>query len=204
MEEHPSEKLTISLLGRSGCGKGMQAKFAVDRLKSRGVIHISTGALLRALMKQKTPAGRITRRIMAHGGLHPSWVATYTWFKILFEERGAARHLIFDGAPRRLWEAKLLDDVMRWHGRPLPLCVYIDVRRREAMRRLLARGRADDTAAAIKNRLDYFQKDVVPVLQYYKRQKRLLRVNGEQSPEKVWRDIDAVLSERLGSKWPQT
>ncbi len=203
MEEQLSEKLTVSLLGRSGCGKGTQAKFVMERLKSQGAVHISTGALLRTLMQSPTPAGRITRRIMQQGGLHPSWVAAYTWFKILFEERGAQRHLIFDGAPRRLWEAKLLDDVMRWHGRPLPLCVYIDVRRREAMRRLLARGRADDTAAAIKNRLDYFQKDVVPVLQYYKRQKRLLRVDGEQSPEKVWHEIDAVLSKRLGNKWPR-
>lgn len=203
MEESPNEKLTISLLGRSGCGKGTQAKFAVERLRSRGVVHISTGALLRSLMEQHTAAGRITRRIMEHGGLHPSWVAAYTWFKILFEEQGAERHLIFDGAPRRLWEAKLLDDVMRWHGRPLPLCVYIDVRRREALRRLLARGRADDTAEAIKNRLDYFQKDVVPVLQYYKRQGRLLRVNGEQPPETVWRDIDRAIARRLGGKWPR-
>lgn len=198
-----NDKLTISLLGRSGCGKGTQAQFLIKRLRAKAAIHISTGALLRNLMKQKTPAGRITRRIMERGDLHPSWVAAYTWFKILFEERGSERHLVFDGAPRRLWEAKLLDDVMRWHGRPLPFCVYIDVSRREALRRLLARGRADDTAEAIRNRLAYFQKDVVPVLQYYKRHKRLVSVNGSLSSERVGQEIDRCLAMRFGKQWPR-
>ncbi|TSC78183.1 MAG: adenylate kinase-like kinase [Parcubacteria group bacterium Gr01-1014_33] len=204
MEYHLENKLTISLLGRSGSGKGTQALFAVEKLKREGSIHISTGALLRRLMRRSTPAGRITRDIMERGDLHPSWVAAYTWFKIIFEQRGSERHLVFDGAPRRIWEAKLLDEVMKWHGRLMPLCVYIDVSRREAMRRLLARGRADDTVVAIENRLDYFVKDVVPVLRYYKHRNRLIRVNGEQPPEKVWNDIDKALRKKLEKKWPRS
>ena len=203
MGDDPKGKLTISLLGRSGSGKGTQARCAVERLKRSGVMHMSTGALLRALMREPTPAGRITRRIMERGELHPSWVAAYTWLKVVLEEGGARRHLVFDGAPRRLWETKLLDEVMRWHGRPLPFCVYIDVSRKEVMRRLTARGRADDTEAAIRRRLDYFLKDVVPVLRYYQRHGRLARVNGEQSPDEVWKEIDTVLAKRLGKQWPR-
>lgn len=199
----PKAQLTIAILGRSGCGKGTQAALLVERLKSRGVIHISTGALLRELMHDSTPTGHITRSIMERGRLHPSWIAAYTWLKVIIEGQGAAKDLVFDGAPRRIWEVKLLDEVMRWHGRPLPLCLYIDVSRKEAMRRLLARRRADDTAAAIKSRLDYFPKEVVPALRYYKREGRLITVNGERAPEQVWQEVDAALARRLGKRWPR-
>lgn len=197
------EKLTIAILGRSGCGKGTQARFLVNRLKKRGVIHISTGALLRQLMHDSTPTGHITRSIMERGRLHPSWIAAYTWLKIIIEGNGAAKDLVFDGAPRRVWEVKLLDEVMKWHGRQLPLCLYIDVSRKEAMRRLLARKRADDTTAAIKSRLDYFPKEVVPALTYYKREGRLITVNGNQPPADVWKEIDTAFARRLGNRWPR-
>mgnify|MGYP001612458417 FL=1 len=203
MEKKQKEKLTIAILGRSGCGKGTQARQLIKRLKKRGVIHISTGALLRDLMHDSTPTGHITRTIMERGRLHPSWIAAYTWLKIIIEGNGAARDLVFDGAPRRVWEVKLLDEVMKWHGRPLPLCLYIDVSRKEAMRRLLARKRADDTVAAIKSRLDYFPKEVVPALKYYKREGRLITINGAQSPEKVWKEIDEAFAKYLGTQWPR-
>ena len=203
MEKEVKEKLTIAILGRSGCGKGTQAHLLVNRLKRRGVIHISTGALLRDLMHDSTPTGHITRSIMERGRLHPSWIAAYTWLKIIIEGNGAAKDLVFDVAPRRVWEVKLLDEVMKWHGRPLPICLYIDVSRGETMRRLLARKRADDTVAAIKSRLDYFPKEVVPALRYYKKEGRLITINGNQAPDRVWKEIDAAFGKRLGKQWPR-
>ena len=59
-----------------------------------------------------------------------------------------------------------------------------------------------DNAAAIKNRLAYFPKNVVPVLRYYRRHNRLIRINGNQPAELVSREIDSALARRLKKQWP--
>jgi adenylate kinase family enzyme len=85
----------------------------------------------------------------------------------------------------------------------LPLCIYIDINEEEAEKRLLVRGRADDNRAAIRNRLQYFPKDVMPVIRHYRRHRRIIRVDGSVAPELVWQQIDRKLSKRLGEKWPR-
>jgi len=50
--------------------------------------------------------------------------------------------------------------------------------------------------------LDFFEADVIPVIKYYKKNKRLIQVNGEQESEKVWREIDRKLAKKIGDKWP--
>ena len=126
----------------------------------------------------------------------------FLWLRELVQHGHADVHLVGDGTPRRIPEAKFLDDVMSWHKRPLPICIYVDVSEEEAERRLFARGRADDTPAAIRNRLRYFPKDVVPVLRYYERNNRMIRVDGAQAPEDVFREIDSALKKELGTQWP--
>ena len=197
------DKLTLVVLGRSGSGKGTQAHFIMGRLKKAGVFHLETGKFLRDLMTRKNVTTELARtRIMERGELFPWWFPIFLWMREVIEHGNANRHIVGDGTPRRLAEAHLIDEIMAWHGRPLSICVYVDVSRAESRRRLLARGRADDTPAAIENRLDYFPRDVVPVLRYYRRQGRLVRVNGQQAPALVAKEIDKVLAKKLGKQWP--
>lgn len=198
------DKLALVVLGRSGSGKGTQARFLLARLKKRGVFHMETGRFLRAaLERDNSTTGMARLNIMKKGGIFPHWFAAFTWLKELIEGGHADEYLVFDGAARRMFEAKLLDEVMRWHGRSLPICIYVDVNRREAMRRLLARGRADDKRETIKNRLDYFPREVMPVIRYYSRHGRMIRVDGSLAPEEVFSQIDAALAEKLGKRWPK-
>lgn len=191
------------VLGRSGSGKGTQARFILERLKKDGVCHMETGRFLRELLDKKNATTELARvRVMEQGGLFPWWFPMFLWLREIIERGNSDKHLIGDGTPRRLVEAKFLDDVMAWHGRPLPICVYVDVSEKEATKRLLERGRADDNAAAIRNRLAYFPKNVMPVIRYYTRNRRMVRINGEQSPELVAKEIDAALRRRLGKAWP--
>jgi len=173
-------KLTISFLGRSGCGKGTQAKFILKRL-NHGAYHLETGRFLRQVLRKSNPTTRIARRLMEEGRLFPSWFGAFTWLKELIEKGHADKDLVFDGAPRKVQEAELIDEVLEWHKRPLPLCVYVDVPQKEAMRRLLARGRDDDHPSAIRHRMEYFSKKVLPVIHYYRKHHRLVRVNGARS-----------------------
>lgn len=200
-EHQLRNKLTLVVLGRSGSGKGTQAGFILKVLKKGGVRHLETGRFLRSLIKQDTPTASIGRKLMAKGQLVPSWIAAFTWMKELIEKGHINKHLVYDGAPRRIWEAELIDDVMRWHGRPLPIGVYIDLSTREATKRLLRRGRKDDTPGRIQNRMRFFQKDVLPTIEYYQKQKRLIVIDGRPPPQEVWRGVLGALVKRLGRRW---
>lgn len=115
------------------------------------------------------------------------------WMREIIEQTKEGEPLLLDGAPRQVYEAKLLDEVLAWQKRPLPIALYIKIGQKEAEKRLLLRGRGDDTKKAIQHRIKFFYKDVLPMARYYKNHKRLITINGEQSPKKVWRDIKKEL-----------
>ncbi len=182
---------TLVLVGISGSGKGTQAKFLLKRL--RGAHYISTGLLLRRFAKKNNPISRRIRKVLEGGFLTPGWLASFMWLREIVEHMKEGESLLFDGAPRQVYEAELLDEVLAWQKRPLPIALYIEIGPKEAEKRLLLRGRVDDTKQAIHHRITFFNKDVIPMTKYYKKRGRLIVINGEQQPEKVWRDIKKVL-----------
>lgn len=192
-------KITFIMLGRSGCGKGTQVRFIMRHFRKK-LVHIETGKVLRKLLKRKNETSIRARRILKAGKLVPSWLAAFAWLTELFERDHINTSIIFDGTPRTLWEAILLDEVMRWHGRVLPVCLYFDVREEEAVRRLLHRGRADDTVSAIKNRMKFFKKDVLPVIRYYQSQERMVRIDANPAPDVIAGMIMKKLIGRFGRR----
>lgn len=164
---------------------------------------METGRFLREVLKHRNVTTEIGREMMDQGKLFPLWFVIYTWLRELIRYGHADKHLVYDGAPRRLAEARMLDEVLTAHHRPLSICIYVDVSPREVTRRLLLRGRADDTLSAIRHRLAYFPKYVLPAIRYYRKHNRLIHINGNRSPEAVWQDIDRALAKRLGRLWPK-
>lgn len=197
------KKMTIVVCGRSGSGKGTQADFLVRYLGAKNVGRMETGKFLRRLIKKDNVTAEIGRECIGNGKLFPSWFALYGWLKRIIEYGDADKHLIFDGWPRTVWQAEFTDDLVRWHGRPDAIGVYIDVPERVAVRRLLLRNRSDDKPGAIKNRMGFFRRDMVPVLKYYRRSGRLIRVDGTLTPEEVFADIKKALERRLKGLWPR-
>ena len=196
-----SKKFTICIIGRSGSGKGVQAHMLL-RARAKQIHHMETGRFLRDIVYRHTnPTTAIARRLMGQGKLFPAWFSGYTWLREIIEGGKADKEFLFDGAPRRIFEARLLDEVLLWHGRPKSLCIYLDVKEKTAEQRLFSRGRTDDTASAIKSRMGYFRKDVLPVIAYYRRAGRLISVNGEEAPESVFQNISNHLRRRLGKQW---
>ncbi|KKW18697.1 MAG: hypothetical protein A2131_01710 [Candidatus Sungbacteria bacterium GWC2_49_10] len=196
-----SKKFTICIIGRSGSGKGVQAHMIL-RARAKQIHHMETGRFLRDIVYRHTnPTTAIARRLMGQGKLFPAWFSGYTWLREIIEGGRADKEFLFDGAPRQIFEARLLDEVLLWHGRPKSLCIYLDVKEKTAEQRLFSRGRTDDTASAIKSRMGYFRKDVLPVIAYYRRAGRLISVNGEEAPESVFQNISNHLRRRLGKQW---
>ncbi len=180
--------LNFVFIGRSGCGKGTQAKLVMEHFPN--LVYISTGDLMRDLAKQKTDVGQRIKEILDKGGLPFDDIATSLWMREISYKVRSDQGIIADGFPRRLNEAQNLDNFLDWLGRKENTKVLlVDVSREEAFKRLEKRARGDDTEEQINNRLDYYEERVVPAINYYKEQGRLIKINGELSVEGVFKDI---------------
>jgi adenylate kinase len=191
---------TVIFIGRSGCGKGTQADLFKNRLHQhdalkRHILYVETGERFRTFIRGENFSSRLSKIIYAHDERQPNFLAGWMWANMLIDELGEDMHLVFDGAPRALPEAELLTTALHFYHRKHPLVIHLDVSREWSEERLLARGRSDDkTLAKITKRLDWFEKDVIPAIEYFKKEPfyRVIEIDGEQSIEKVHADIVAA------------
>ncbi len=206
--------LNIILLGISGSGKGTQAKFLCQRY---GLEYIGTGDLLRTFAKKDNPASRKLKKDLSEGKLAPTWLPFYLWMDKLVEV-DEKKGILFDGSPRKIHEAELLDEVLDWYDRKNIKVILIDVSEKEVFKRLINRRtcqsckksayvsqnqgdsiceycggvmhtRPEDNPDAIKKRIEWFKKEVSQVIDFYKKKGMLIKVNGDQPKEKVFEDI---------------
>lgn len=186
---------TFILIGRSGCGKGTQAKFVQDYLKktdpSRKTLCIQTGAEVREFIKGDLITQRLSRTIYDKGGLQPEFLMIFMWTNVLVEKYTTKEHLIMDGMPRKYHEAGVLNSIFSFYKLGKPHVIYIDISKEEAKKRLLARKRVDDTAEKIEERLGWFEVEVAKTLDFFKNNPDYdyVVVNGEQSPQDVYEEI---------------
>jgi adenylate kinase len=208
----------FALIGRSGCGKGTQANLLMKHFGN--LFKVSTGDMLRNLAGLDTSAGKAAKKILDSGGLIPDFMIIGLWMRELCLNLREDQGILFDGALRRLIEAKQADDFLDFINKKdnfFP--ILLDISREEAFNRLTKRrickkcgkivpwvgdyknikecdacgreleNRKDDNPESINNRLDFFDKEVMQVINYYKQDNRLIVVNGEQSIDDVFKDI---------------
>lgn len=188
----PTRTLTLTILGRSGCGKGTQAKFLLPKL--RPVLFLQTGKLLRKLAEKDGIVAQKTKKIMKKGFLVPTWLAGHMWSDVIIRSLKEKENIFLDGAPREKKDAIFLDEVLRWLKRPLAVAIYLKISEKEAVKRLSSRGRMDDQPTAVRHRMEFFKKNVIPVINYYRKQKRLVTINGEGDVKKIFKDISKAIN----------
>jgi len=189
------EPLVFLLMGRSGCGKGTQAKLLIKYLKDNNfaeTLYVYTGERLRNFAeKEENFAARLAKSKMKDGDLLPSFLAVWLWSGALIEGIDENNIVIMDGSPRTLLEALMTDDAMEFYGRSNVVPIFLETSEEWSTQRLLGRGRSDDSLKSIKKRMAYFEKSVAPIIDYYEKESKykLIKVNGEQSVEDVHREI---------------
>jgi len=191
---------TFVFIGRSGCGKGTQSellqKFIKEKDPKGEILYLETGARFRDFIKGEKYSNVLARNIYKHGGRQPDFLAVWMWSHLLLDNFKGTEHLFFDGTPRSLSEAMALTTAMDFYDRQATV-VYINVSRKWSEERLVARGRQDDiNIDEIRKRLDWFDKDSYPAVEYFNTNKKytLIELNGEQTIEKIHSD----LVEKLG------
>lgn len=187
--------------GRSGCGKGTQAKLLADFLKSQGreVLYIGTGSQFREFIKEENYASKIARDILREGGLIPVFLPIWIWTGILIKKFSGKEDWVLDGLCRRREESVALDSAFDFYKIEKPNVVLINVSKEWSFARMMERKRADDTPEKIQNRLDWYEKDVVPSIEYFRGRTgyNFIEIDGEQSIDNVHRDIINKLSYSL-------
>ncbi|NLL28702.1 MAG: adenylate kinase [Bacteroidales bacterium] len=186
------------IFGPPGCGKGTQAAKIVENYN---LLHISTGDLIRKEISQNTILGKIYDKFNRRGILVPDDLILKEIFRYAVMNRDA-KGFVFDGFPRNLYQAQMLDRVFAKKQYKIELVVSIDVPEDELIARVLERGktsgRIDDNEVVMHNRLLIYFSQTQPVIDYYKRTKRLYEVDGNQSIETVASLIDEKIKKVMG------
>jgi adenylate kinase len=173
-------KTFVVLMGAPGAGKGTQAK----RLESLlGLPQVATGDLFRANLKNQTELGKLARTYMDKGELVPNEV-TIAMVRDRLSQPDCEAGAILDGFPRTLAQAEALDELLQEFGAKIAVVPYIHVAQDVLVKRLAKRaeieGRADDNEETIRTRMQVYESETAPLLDYYENRALLVKINGEQ------------------------
>lgn len=184
----------LVIFGRQGAGKGTQCAQLVARY---GVVHISTGDMLRAERAADTELGRAAGKIMDEGGLVGDDIMIPVARNRIAEPDVVASGFVLDGFPRTTDQAEGLFAALGEDG--LHAVINLDVPLDEVTSRMKARARADDTDEAIAQRLALYEQETRPVLEWFDKQGLLVTVDGlgtePEVTERLFASIDAILDE---------
>jgi adenylate kinase len=188
--------MRVVLLGPPAAGKGTQAGRLVERF---GGVHIDTGDILRANADRDTELGRRAKVYMERGELVPDEVVVDTVLDRVAEV-DCADGFALDGFPRTVAQAEALDRHLDQLGRPLDATVSLEVGEDELWRRLAGRAREQDRAddedeQAIRQRLELFERETEPLVDYYRRRGLLVRVDAACEIDEVSERIAGALAE---------
>jgi adenylate kinase len=195
--------MRLILLGPPGAGKGTQAQRLVQR---HGIVHLSTGDMLRAAVKARTPIGRKAEAIMARGELVPDDVVVAI-VSDRIDQPDAREGFILDGFPRTVPQAEALERMLAEKRLALDGVIELQVDEGALLKRLAtrvaemrARGesvRPDDNAEAFKTRLEVYRTQTAPLIAFYGKKGLLKSIDGMAPIDAVTAAVDRVLTPEI-------
>ena len=186
--------LNLVLFGPPGAGKGTQSQKLIEKY---GLIHLSTGDLLRGEIAQGTELGLEAKKLMDEGMLVPDHVVIGMIGHKL-DSNKEAKGFIFDGFPRTVAQAEELDELLKSKSSGISGMIALEVNDTELEHRLLLRGkdsgRPDDAnPEVIRKRIKEYNDKTAPVADFYKGQDKFTSINGIGSVEEIFAAICEVI-----------
>ena len=181
----------LILFGPPGSGKGTQSANIVEKF---GLVHLSTGDLLRNELKLKTPLGLEAQQFIDKGQLVPDEVVMGI-ISSAVDAHPDAPGFLFDGFPRTEAQAEGLDKLLALKKSPINLVLFLEVNSEELIKRLINRGktsgRSDDTDENIqRNRQEVYKRETLPVAEHYGKQGIVVKVDGMGTVEEVFARLE--------------
>ena len=182
------------MLGRQGSGKGTQSL----RLAAQyGCVHLSTGDVLRAAVKEGTELGRQAAGIMNAGGLVGDDVMIPLVAERVAKPDIMSGGVLLDGFPRTADQANGLKAMLADLGQELTIAINLDVPVEEVTKRMMARGREDDTEEAIARRLSLYEEQTAPLLDWFAERGLLVTVDGLGEEDQVFSRFTEAIDGRM-------
>ncbi|MCA9351743.1 nucleoside monophosphate kinase [Patescibacteria group bacterium] len=192
---------TIIVMGRSGSGKGTQVALLKDyltkTLPGTELFHFESGQHFRSFIKEDGYTNELMRDILGSGNLAPDFITEWFLVNALVNRlKKDDQILILDGFPRTVNQAMTLDSAMAYYQRSKVVVINVAVSDDVARERMKGRGRADDQDDVIERRIEWYNENVVPTIDYLKNHDlyTVYDIDGEQSVEGVHAAIIEVLS----------
>ncbi|MFC1576181.1 adenylate kinase [Candidatus Omnitrophota bacterium] len=213
--------MNLVLLGPPGAGKGTQAQVLSREF---GVLHVSTGDMLREAVKKGTGVGKEAKDYMDRGELVPDSIVISIVIARLFE-RDAENGFLLDGFPRTVEQADKLDNALDKAGKKLDMVLYFKTSPKTSIERLTGRRvcsvcganfhirnmppkkegicdycngkliqRKDDTEATIKNRLVVYENETATLIDYYRRKGVLHEVSGDLGVDELFNVLKGLFA----------
>ena len=191
------DSITVLFFGSQGAGKGTQVKMLIDFLRSRsdrGVIQIDMGQELRNLRDTGSYAGKFTGEVIDAGKRMPDFMPVYLQTKKIVDTLTGPEHIIADGLARGPDQTRCFDDMMTFFNRKDFQVVNLVIDDETAVKRLVARGRNDDTEEGIRTRLAWTKTEVLPQLELLKSRGRTIHeIDGVADTDAIHKNILAAL-----------
>lgn len=183
----------LIFLGPPGAGKGTQAKLLSTTYH---IPHISTGDILREAISKQTPLGQKAQGYMDRGELVPDGLIL-DLIKERLSQADTENGWILDGFPRNVHQASFLNDLLHRLNQASDFALYLEVPEEALIARLLERGkieaRKDDNEQTIRHRLQVYQQQTVPVIDFYRQKGNLKTINGNRSMEEVGLSLQEIV-----------
>lgn len=193
---------TIIIIGRSGSGKGTQAKLLEEFLKNKNseipAIQIETGQYFRDFIDDNTLSAQLSKEVYVQGKKQPDFLAISMWGYILCKDYTGKEHLLFDGMPRSLAQAHVFEDALTFYQRfdadrfGKPKVIYLDVSEDQSLVRVQERGRvADGSKEQSDIRKSWFDNDVLPAIKFFEENPKFdfMHIQAGKTIEEVHADI---------------
>ncbi len=189
--------LNLVMFGPPGSGKGTHS---VKLSQKYQLVHLSTGDIFRSEIANKTELGLEAKKFMDKGALVPDDLVIKLLLSTL-EKNKTAKGFIFDGFPRTIVQAQKLDQELNNKGIPINLVISLEVNDEEIITRLVKRGiesgRSDDNEEIIRQRLEVYNKQTSPLLEYYTKQNKLNGIDGIGLIDHIFDNICTVIDKNL-------
>jgi adenylate kinase len=188
----------LILFGPPGSGKGTQSDKLVEKY---GLIHLSTGNLLRQEIKDKTPLGLEAKSFIDKGQLVPDEVVI-GMVDSYFDQHKGAKGFLFDGYPRTVAQAAALDKLLELKKTGIETVLFLNVDEEELIKRLVHRGktsgRSDDTDENVqRKRQEVYRNETLPVAAFYKKQNKVVNIKGMGTVEEIFASLSQVIDKKI-------